>query len=161
MLDRPLLMTLRSLIAPVKWNFLYTLGHLAGGYIIATLAQSYIRGRVNHADPISEFTQKNIEKIALPLAGLASSTCILYFTSPMKISRDQCLSLMLAYALLGSGFFLFRKRLGAPAIAPIAGCALSAAGTIAGYVGRPALLAYGLAGGYIATFNSNSTQASA
>lgn len=159
MFDRPLLMTLRSLMAPVKWNTFYALGHLVEGYILATLAQNYIRRRVKPADPIAEFTQKNIEKIAMPLAGLASSACILYFTSPLKISRDQCLSLMLGYALLSSGFFLFRKRLGTSAIAPIACCALSAAGTIAGYVGRPALLIFGLAGGYFATFNATSPQA--
>ncbi|MBS0648562.1 MAG: hypothetical protein JSS10_04975 [Verrucomicrobia bacterium] len=160
MLDRPLLMTLGSLMAPVKWNTFYALGHGAGGYMIATLAQIYMRSRMRSADPISQLTQKNIEKFALPLAGLASSACMLYFTSPMKISRDQCLSLMLAYALLGSGLFLFRKRWGAPAIAPIISCAFAATGTLAGYVGRPALLAYGLAGGYIATFNSHSPQAS-
>lgn len=146
MLDKPLLMTLSSLTAPIKWNTFYAMGHAALGFAVAKLVKTYLeRSFAGSKEPFKTMQTKPIKYVACFIAGAASGF-LLYFTSPMKLSRDQFLCLFLANAFVGSGSFIFRRYWGKSVLVPLVLCTCSAAGATAGYLGRPVLLAYGLVG---------------
>lgn len=146
MLEKPLLTTLSSLTAPIKWNTFYALSHAALGFAVARLVKTYLsRNLVDLKEPFKTMQTKPIKYVACLTGGVAS-VFLLYFTSPMKLSRDQFLGLFLANVFLGSGSFIFRRYWGKSVLVPLALCTCSAAGAMAGYLGRPALLAYGLMG---------------
>jgi hypothetical protein len=150
MLDKPLLMALSSVSRPIKWNTFYAVSHAVLGYAVAKFVKAYLERCLAGADELFKSTQaKPIKYVACLTAGIAS-VFLLYFTSPLKLSRDQFLCLFLAHAFIGSGSFICRRSWGKSAIAPLILCTCSAAGATAGYLGRPALLAYGLVGASLA-----------
>lgn len=146
MLEKPLLMALSSLNAPLTCNIFYAMSHVIVGFAVAKLAKVYLDHRsASVKEPFKSMQTRLIQYVAR-FTGVVGSGFLLYFTSPMKLSRDQFLRLFLANVFLGSGAFLFRGYLGKMLLVPLVICTCAAAGATAGYLGRPALLAYGLVG---------------
>lgn len=139
-------MALSSLAAPLKWNTFYAVSHAVLGYAVATFVKAYLdRSFAGLGEPFKTMQTKPIKYVACLTAATASGF-LLYFTSPVKLSRDQFLCLFLANALVGSGSLIFRRYGGKSMLVPLVLCTCSAAGATAGYLGRPALLADGLVG---------------
>jgi hypothetical protein len=146
MLDKPLLMTLSSLNAPLKWNTFYAVGHAALGYAVASLVKVYFdRAFANLEEPFKTIQKQPVKYVACVAATIASGS-LLYFTAPMKLSRNQFLCLFLANAFIGSGSFFSKRYWGKMLIVPLVICTSSTVGAAVGYLGRPVLLVCGLAG---------------